>query len=98
MRLEFAREALADLDAIYRHGVAEFGAAQADRYADALARTLDLICEYPAITPVIPDRSDGLRRRSVGVHSLYFTATPDLVRVVRVLHQRMDVEGQGGTD
>ncbi len=92
MRLEFARAALADLDAIYRYGTAEFGPAQADSYADLLAAALDLVCAYPAIAPLLPDREDGLRCRSAGVHTIFCIADPELVRVVRVLHQHMDVE------
>jgi toxin ParE1/3/4 len=99
MRLEFAREALNDLDAIYQHGMKEFGPAQAEGYADLLAATLQLICDHPSITPLLPDRTDLLRRRSTGVHSICFTVAPDCIRVVRILHQRMDAErhlGQGG--
>ena len=92
MRLEFAREALADLDAIYLHGLLEFGPAQAELYADSLAATITLICEHPAIAPLLPNRTDGLRRRSAGVHSIFFTAGTELVRIVRVLHQRMDAD------
>jgi toxin ParE1/3/4 len=92
MRLEFAREALRDLDAIYVHGLMEFGPAQADAYADLLAATMRLICDHPAITPLLPDRTDNLRRRGTGVHSIFFTAETDCIRIVRILHQRMDPE------
>lgn len=90
MRLEFAREALADLDAIYLHGLLEFGRAQADLYADSLARTVQLICDHPAIAPPQAHRTDGLRRRSVGMHGIFFTVDGECIRIVRVLDQRMD--------
>jgi toxin ParE1/3/4 len=82
--------ALADLDAIYLHGLTEFGPKQADAYADLLAATMRLICDHPAITPRLPDRTDSLRRRSTGAHSIFFTAEADCIRIVRVLHQLMD--------
>lgn len=92
MRLEFARAALADLDAIYRYGIAKFGSAKADSYAGLLAAALDLVLTYPAVAPLLPARDDGLRCRSAGVHSIFYTAEADLVRIVRVLHQQMDAK------
>jgi toxin ParE1/3/4 len=33
---------------------------------------------------------DGLRRRNVGAHAILYLALADRVRIVRLLHQRMD--------
>ena len=95
MRLEFAREALRDLDEIYQHGLTAFGATQADLYAETLAATIDLIHSFPEIAPILPDRSDGLRRRSIGVHGIFFIADADRLQIVRVLHQKMDLARHG---
>ncbi|KPF62328.1 hypothetical protein IP88_15100 [alpha proteobacterium AAP81b] len=89
-RLDFARAALADLDAIYRHSLTEFGEAQADHYAGMIDAAFQLLAEFPEAGVLVPDRVDGLRRRNVGAHAILYQALTNRVRIVRLLHQRMD--------
>ena len=90
LRLEFSRDALADLDAIYRHGLTAFGPEQAERYTRMLDQALRLICDYPAAGQIIEDRSDGMRRRSTGSHAIFYATDAEYLRITRVFHQRMD--------
>ena len=53
LRLEFSRDALADLDSIYHHGLTAFGPEQAERYTRMLDQALRPICDYPAAGQII---------------------------------------------
>ncbi len=90
LRLEFSRDALADLDAIYLHGLVTFGAEQAERYTQVLDGALRLICDYPAAGPLLDNRTDGMRRRSAGSHAIFYSVDAGCLRITRVLHQHMD--------
>ncbi len=94
-RVLFRPRAIADIDGIWDYTADRWGIAQADRYILALRATCDAIGrnEVPgrdasAIRP-------GYRKVPSGRHVIFFRLTADgAVDIVRVLHERMDVDAQ----
>ncbi len=80
-----------DLIDIYLYGVAEFGAKQADRYADELAAKLALIADNPSFGANYAFVQTGLRRAEFSAHAIYDRQAGAGVLVLRILHGRMDV-------
>lgn len=87
-RLNFARRAIADLEAIEDYGRQVHGPVQAIRYADDLLTAMQSLLEFPGSGPSIGRR--GVRRKLSGRHMIYYRAEGDIVRIIRILHQRMD--------
>lgn len=54
------REALADLDRLYEHGVLTFGLRQADAYFDGIVTRFQEIADQPELYPAIDHIRQGL--------------------------------------
>ncbi|KPF62343.1 hypothetical protein IP88_14900 [alpha proteobacterium AAP81b] len=91
-RLDFAWAALADLDTIYQRSIDDHGLEQADTYMGLIGEALALLLDYPLVGTLLASRSNGTRRRSVGSHVIYYRLLGNRLRVLRVLHQRMDAD------
>jgi toxin ParE1/3/4 len=87
-RLNVARRAVADLEAIEDYGRQVHGEAQAIRYADDLLVAMHFLLDFPNVGPGLGRR--GLRRKGCGSHVIFYRIDGDIERIVRVLHQRMD--------
>lgn len=90
MRLELSRKAQADLGEIRDHSVRQFGPSRTIEYLDAIEQTFRRVLTYPEIGPVHAGL-DGVRSLPSGEHRIYYTADPDEIVIVRVLHKAMDV-------
>ena len=87
--------AVADLAEIRRYSRRIWGAAQARRYLEELGRRFEALA---AGTATVRDAgfADGYLRCRHGSHLIIFTETAEQVRVVRVLHVRMDIAAKLG--
>lgn len=77
--------AVDDLKRLYRHGIEQFGIAQADSYFDGLFDRFDKLCENPRLYPAVDPIRPGYRRSVFGVHSIYYRLLGDTVEVMRVM-------------
>lgn len=90
MRIEFTRDAERDLIDIYLHGLNRYGAAQAERYAEALQSRIGTASEVQQIGRSYDTLRPGLRRLECKAHAIYFRPIPGGIRVLRILHGKMD--------
>ncbi|WP_439544991.1 type II toxin-antitoxin system RelE/ParE family toxin [Sandarakinorhabdus sp.] len=88
--LDLGRAARQDLDALIDAGSERFGFDAAEAYVLRLTAALKRLEAYPESAPMVPDRTDGLRKLTVGSHVALYRVEGDVVRVIRILHQRMD--------
>ncbi|MCT4334693.1 type II toxin-antitoxin system RelE/ParE family toxin [Paracoccus sp. YLB-12] len=89
--LRFTPAARADLAAIWDHTARHWDMNQADRYIDVLHRVcLSLAAGETVGRPV--DMRPGTLKVRAGSHMVYVREGPDTLDVIRVLHQRQDVE------
>lgn len=81
-----------DLEAIFDYTVREWGLRQAEHYAAVIENACARLAEAPELAQDCGYIRAGYRRAAVGRHVLYFRVEEWGIAVVRILHQRMDVE------
>ena len=89
--LRFTPAARADLAGIWDYTARNWDMDQADRYLDALyGICLSLAAGDTVSRPV--DLRPGIRKARAASHMLYDREGADTLDVIRILHQRQDVE------
>ncbi|WP_280212185.1 type II toxin-antitoxin system RelE/ParE family toxin [Nocardia cyriacigeorgica] len=85
--------AQADLEEIYDYTCDRWDHDQAETYLREIQHAIERAAANPRIGRPCDDIRSGYRRLTAGSHTLYYRLTPaGQVDVVRVLHQRMDVD------
>ena len=79
-----------DLIGIWRYSFEEWGEIQADKYLDQLDSGIKKLAHNPELGMKRDYVRDGYRVSFIGSHAAYYTATPDTVHIIRVLHGSMD--------
>ena len=85
--------ARADLEQIWDYTAATWDDDQAENYVRDIQRAIERVVDNPMIGRVCDDVRPGYRKHPVGSHILYYRIHGvDVIDVVRILHQRMDVD------
>ena len=90
LKLRISGEAERDLQRIWMHSVENWGEEQAIAYVGQVRDALDMLCGNPGLARFADDVRPGLRKLTVGSHVLYVRLGDTYIRLVRVLHGRMD--------
>jgi toxin ParE1/3/4 len=96
--IEFARASLRDIAEIGRESERVWGSAQRDKYLGEINRRIEQLADRPELGPVHDAERPGLRRLRVGSHIVFYRFDEVRLLVVRVLHQRMDLERHLGRE
>lgn len=80
-----------DLEDIWRYTAEQWSLAQADHYHRDLIGTMEALARGKKAGRACIVR-DGYFRYAVGSHVVFYRETDDTIDVIRVLHQRMDIE------
>jgi len=91
-RFVLSEEAAADIDGILDYTYARFGAAQAESYYDSLRRCFRMLAENPAIGRLRTAVQPPLRSHHHRKHVVFYDSLEEHILIVRVLHERMDIE------
>ena len=89
-KVQFTPEAEADLREILQYTRETWGKAQRDRYAAALNKAFSQLASYPELGPARPEYFPDCRILPLRHHVIYYRIREGGVRVIRVLHERMD--------
>lgn len=90
-RAKLTARASADLDAVLRYGIENFGVDRAVRYYNALIASFEWIAEHPQASRERPQYGAGIRFRAEGSHRVVYRRTGDgTVLIIRVLHGHQD--------
>lgn len=81
-----------DLEGIWRYTTEQWGVKQANHYIDILSATFSDLAQHPKTAPACDHIRLGYRRRSVEQHMIYFRITAQGISIIRVLHDRMDLQ------
>jgi toxin ParE1/3/4 len=82
-----------DLERIWDYTCERWDGNQAEKYLREIQRAIDRIADNPMIGRACDDVRPGYRKHAVGSHTLYYRiASPEVIEVVRILHQRMDID------
>lgn len=85
--------AQADLEQIWDYTHDRWGIGQAEEYLRELQHAIDRAAANPRIGRACDEIRPGYRKLPAGSHTLFYRVTAeDVVDVVRILHQRMDVD------
>ena len=80
----------ADLRQIAVTSRTEWGLAQARNYARGLRAAFERIVEFPDLGREAESFGPGYRQIRQGRHIIFYTPQGDRIRIIRVLHDRMD--------
>ena len=81
-----------DLEGIWLYTAEQWGVNQANRYIDILSATFSELAQHPNTAAACDHIRPGYRRRSVAQHMIYFRITAYGISIIRVLHDRMDLQ------
>ena len=80
-----------DLDGIWDYSEEKWGSQKAQEYVETIRDTLTAVADGKRITRPVNVR-EGYFKCSVGSHVVFFRTDNTVLDVVRILHQRMDVD------
>jgi toxin ParE1/3/4 len=85
--------AQADLEQIWDYTHDRWGVDQAEEYLRELQRAIERAATNPGIGRACDEIRPGYRKLVTGSHTLFYRVTAGgVIDVVRVLHQRMDID------
>lgn len=95
-KYHLTNQAVSDLDSIWDYTLATWGERQADEYYNALVRTFSDIAKRPCyLDREYVEVHYGLYSRFCHKHLVFYRlADNNEVKIVRILHQRMDIDKQ----
>jgi toxin ParE1/3/4 len=85
-------KAIADLEGIWDYTVDTWGEEQAELYVRMINESFQQIAVNPSLGRFCDAIRDGYRKRGVGRHVIFYRTVDGDVEVVRILHDRMDVD------
>jgi toxin ParE1/3/4 len=89
--IRFRARADADLVAIRKYSLSEFGREVATRYFDEFEVAWSLISDHPRIgSPFAASGKKQIRSIPCGSHRIYYWVSGQRIWIVRILHQSMD--------
>jgi toxin ParE1/3/4 len=86
-------KAAADLSGIYEYAILNFGLTKAREYLTGLHERFETLAENPMQGRSASELSPGLRRLEYESHVVFYVPKAKGIRIVRVLHQNMDMKG-----
>lgn len=95
-KVAIGRKAAADIDRISDETLARWGKQQARSYVASLRVDIRSLGKFAERFPCHDGRFSHLRKMHSGHHLVFYLVVKDRVLIVRVLHERMDVEAQLG--
>jgi toxin ParE1/3/4 len=90
-KLAFSNEAVADLREITRHSDRAWGVGKRVQYVGSLRAAVLRLRTQPAVGEVQPGFVPEVRRIRQGRHLIFYEVSDAHIRVVRILHDRMDI-------
>jgi toxin ParE1/3/4 len=84
--------ATADMRAIGRYTQQTWGRAQRNIYLARLDACFSLLAHEPHRGHSCDDIRPGYRKYHVGRHLIFYRESPDGIEIIRILHDRMDIE------
>jgi toxin ParE1/3/4 len=96
MRYKLSRQASRDLEEIWMYTVETWSEEQADRYYNLLLDEIEYLAKHPQAGKDQGHIREGYLRSRMKSHYIFYRINSDekLVEIIRILHQRMDVENR----
>lgn len=94
-RIAFAHKARQDLQGIGIQGDRVWGRESTRAYLRAIYDVASRLPDFPELHPALGISTPGFRKARSGAHLLIYRNDGARIEIVRVLHERMDVDAQG---
>jgi len=91
-KIQLSNKAFDDLRKIGRYTQGRWGRQQRNLYLKKLDESFNMIAREPEIGTPCDYLREGYRKYYVNRHLIYYALNRDRVKIIRVLHQRMDVD------
>ena len=94
MKYKISKKALEDIESIWLYTIEHWSIKQADRYYNLLFDEIEYIAEYPLSGKDYGHIRKNYRCSKVKSHLIFYRVVKSnsTVEIIRVLHQRMDIE------
>jgi toxin ParE1/3/4 len=89
-----SKKAVADLEEIWLYTVEKWSGEQADRYYFLIFDEINFICGNVDTGKSMNHIRKGYRASKVKFHLIFYRVTNDVVEIIRILHERMDIENR----
>ena len=89
-----AKKAVSDLEEIWLYTVEKWSAEQADRYYNLIFDEINYICRNINAGKSMEHVRQGYRASKVKSHLIFYRILKDTIEVIRILHERMDIENR----
>ena len=89
-----SKRAVADLEEIWLYTVEKWSIEQADRYYNLIFDEINYICRNINAGKSMEHVRKGYRASKVKSHFIFYRVLHDTIEVIRILHERMDIENR----
>lgn len=94
--IRYRPAAEADLEDIADYTIERWGTKQARSYLSGLRADIECLAQFAMRFPEHESSGLDLRKMTSGHHLIFYLINDDIVEIIRILHERMDVDGQVG--
>ena len=89
-----SKKAVSDLEQIWLYTVERWSIKQADRYYNLIFDEINYICKNSDSGKSMEHVRKGYRASKVKSHLIFYKISNDIIEIVRILHERMDIENR----
>jgi toxin ParE1/3/4 len=89
-----SKKTVSDLEEIWLYTVEKWSVAQADRYYNLIFDEINYICKNSQAGKSMEHVRKNYRASKVKSHLIFYRIGPDMIEIIRVLHERMDIESR----
>ena len=89
-----SKKAVSDLEEIWLYTGEKWSKEQADRYYNLIFDEINYICKNVSAGKSIEHVRKGYRASKVKSHLIFYKIVNDTVEIIRILHERMDIENR----
>ena len=89
-----SKKAISDLEEIWLYTVEKWSAEQADRYYNLIFDEINYICKNSDAGKSMEHVRKGYRASKVKLHLIFYKVSDDMIEIIRILHERMDIENR----
>lgn len=89
-----SKKAVSDLEKIWLYTVEKWSVEQADRYYNLIFDEINYICKHINAGKSMEHIRKGYRASKVKSHFVFYKVANNTIEVIRILHERMDIENK----
>jgi len=89
-----SKKAVSDLEEIWLYTAEKWSIDQADRYYNLIFDEIQFICKNVNAGKPMEHVRKGYRASKVKSHLIFYRIQNNIVEVIRILHERMDIENR----